>query len=93
NNKALKALGIDVNEFLTNIKSIAEYKSNMLKDLGDGYRYSPYSVELNIGGKDNPYMINTGILANVLSIAELDRLKAIAEKERKIANEMMGIKE
>ena len=38
-------------------------------------------------------MINTGILANVLSIAELDRLKAIAEKERKIANEMMGIKE
>lgn len=93
NNKALKALGIDVNEFLTNIKSIAEYKSNMLKDLGDGYRYSPYSVELNIGGKDNPYMINTGILANVLSITELNRLKAIAEKERKIANEMMGIKE
>lgn len=93
NNKALKALGIDVNEFLTNIKSIAEYKSNMLKDLGDGYRYSPYSVELNIGGKDNPYMINTGILANVLSIGELERLKAIAEKDRKIANEMMGIKE
>ena len=93
NNKALKALGIDVNEFLTNIKSIAEYKSNMLKDLGDGYRYSPYSVELNIGGKDNPYMINTGILANVLSIAQLDRLKAIAEKDRKVANEMMGIKE
>lgn len=93
NNKALKALGIDVNEFLTNIKSIAEYKSNMLKDLGDGYRYSPYSVELNIGGKDTPYMINTGILANVLSINELDRLKAIAEKDRKVANEMMGIKE
>lgn len=93
NNKALKALGIDVNEFLTNIKSIAEYKSNMLKDLGDGYRYSPYSVELNIGGKDNPYMINTGILANVLSIAQLERLKAIAEKDRKVANELMGIKE
>lgn len=93
NNKALKALGIDVNEFLTNIKSIAEYKSNMLKALGDGYRYSPNSVELNIGGKDTPYMINTGILANVLSITELNRLKAIAEKERKIANEMMGIKE
>lgn len=93
NNKALKALGIDVNEFLTNIKSIAEYKSNMLKNLGDGYRYSPYSVELNIGGKDNPYMINTGILANVLSIGELERLKAIAEKDRKVANELMGIKE
>lgn len=93
NNKALKALGIDVNEFLTNIKSMAEYKSNMLKNLGDGYKYSPNSVELNIGGKDNPYMINTGILANILSIAELDRLKAIAEKDRKVANEMMGIKE
>ena len=93
NNRALKALGIDVNEFLTNIKSMAEYKSNMLKNLGDGYKYSPNSVELNIGGKDNPYMINTGILANILSIAELDRLKAIAEKDRKIANEMMGIKE
>lgn len=93
NNKALKALGIDVNEFLTNIRSIADYKSNMLKDLGDGYRYSPHSVELNIGGKDNPYMINTGILANVLSIAQLDKLKAIAEKDRKVANEMMGIKE
>ncbi|MEE3694551.1 hypothetical protein V2I21_05405 [Campylobacter sp. CLAX-22107-21] len=93
NNKALKALGIDVNEFLTNIKSMAEYKSNMLQQLGDGYKYSPNSVELNIGGKDNPYMINTGILANILSIAELDRLKAIAEKDRKIANEMMGIKE
>ena len=92
NNKALKALGIDVNEFLMNIKSIAEYKSNMLKALGDEYRYSPNSIELNIGGKDNPYMINTGILANVLSIAELDRLKAIADKDRKIANEMMGIK-
>lgn len=93
NNKALKALGIDVNEFLTNIRSIAEYRSNTLKTLGDGYRYSPYSVELNIGGKDNPYMINTGILANILSIGELERLKAIAQKERKVANEMMGIKE
>ncbi|MCR8701876.1 hypothetical protein [Campylobacter sp. RM12176] len=93
NNKVLKALGIDVNEFLTNIRSIAEYKSNMLKDLGDGYRYSPNSVELNIGGKDNPYMINTGILANVLSIGQLEKLKAIAEKDRKIANEMMGLKE
>ncbi|WP_086246838.1 hypothetical protein [Campylobacter vicugnae] len=93
NNKALKALGIDVNEFLTNIRSIADYKSNMLKDLGDGYRYSPYSVELNIGGKDNPYMVNTGILANIVSIAQLEKLKAIAEKDRKVANEMMGIKE
>lgn len=93
NNKALKALGIDVNEFLTNIRSIAEYKSNMLKDLGEGYRYTPHSVELNIGGKDNPYMINTGILANVLSIGELERLKAIAQKDRKVANELMGIKE
>lgn len=92
NNKALKALGIDVNEFLTNIKSIAEYRSNMLKDLGDGYRYSPYSVELNIGGKDNPYMINTGILANILSIAELDRLKAIADKDRKVFDELTQIK-
>jgi hypothetical protein len=93
NNKALKALGIDVNEFLTNIRSIAEYKSNMLKDLGDGYRYSPYSVELNIGGKDNPYVVNTGILANILSIGELERLKAIAERDRKVFNEVTGTKD
>ena len=93
NNKALKALGIDVNEFLTNIRSIAEYKSNMLKDLGDGYRYSPYSVELNIGGKDNPYVVNTGILANILSIGELERLKAISERDRKVFNELTGTKD
>jgi hypothetical protein len=93
NNKALKALGIDVNEFLTNIRSIAEYKSNMLKTLGDGYRYSPHSVELNIGGKDNPYVVNTGILANILSIGELERLKAIAERDRKVFNEVTGTKD
>ena len=91
NNKALKALGIDVNDFLTNIKSIAEYKSNMLKNLGEGYRYSPYNVELNIGGKDSPYIIKTGILANILSIEELERLKAIAEKDINVANDTMGI--